>query len=139
MEIIFELSNHVYAILSENPPVMYVAHRAKRKIIKAVVNFSTETTTTTDFTNTKQHNKKNIQTLLWKHRLINAIPIKVIINDSPIDENKTYQITFMDRTKKPFTIGPCSINSIMDKLDSDGKVVRKLEATDALKAILQTY
>ena len=42
-------------------------------------------------------------------------------------------------SKKPFTIGPCSINSIIDKLDSDGKVVRKPEATDALKAILQTY
>ena len=118
---------------------MYVAHAKRRKIIKAVVNFSTETTTRTDNNKLKQQDKKQIQSLLWKHRLINAIPIKVIINDSPIDENKTYQITFIGRSKKPFTIGPCSINSVIDKLDSDGKVVRKLEATDALKAILQRY
>jgi hypothetical protein len=67
------------------------------------------------------------------------MPTKVIINDSPIDENKTYQITFIGRSKKPFTIGPCSINLIIDKLDSDGKVIRKPDATDALKGILQRY
>jgi hypothetical protein len=83
---------------------MYVAHAKKRKIIRAVVNFSTQITTHTDFNNIKQQEKKQMQSLLWKQRLIMAIPIKVIINNSPIDENKTYQITFVGRSKKPFTI-----------------------------------
>ena len=118
---------------------MYVAHAKKRKIIRAVVNFSTQVTTVSDFNNIKQQEKKQMQSLLWKQRLIMAIPIKVIINNSPIDENKTYQITFVGRSKRPFTIGPASINSIIDRLDTEGKVIRKPEATDALKAILQKY
>ena len=137
--IIFKLKQNVYSIVSTNPAVMYVAHAKKRKIIRAVINYSTQVTTHTDFNSVKQQDKKTIQSLHWKQRLIMAIPIKVIINNSPIDENKTYQITFVGRSKKPFTIGPASINSIIDRLDTEGKVIRKPEATDALKAILQKY
>ena len=55
---------------------MYVAHKGKRKIIKAVVKFSTETT------GSKQEQKIIKQPLLWKQQLIFAVPVKVIINDS---------------------------------------------------------
>ena len=77
--------------------------------------------------------------MLWKQQLIFAIPVKVIINDSPIDENKTYQITFIGKSKKPFTIGPGSINYIIEELVSKGKVLRKAEAVDALTATINRY
>ena len=76
---------------------------------------------------------------MWKQQLILAVPVKVIINDSPIDENKTYQVTFIGKSKKPFTIGPGSINYIIEELASKGRVLRKAEAVDALTAILNRY
>ena len=38
-DILQRLSPHIYSVVSSNPPVMYVAHKGKRKIIKAVVKF----------------------------------------------------------------------------------------------------
>jgi hypothetical protein len=137
--ILQKLSPHVCSVVSSNPPIMYVAHKGKRKIIKAVVKFVTETTTTTDNSNAKPERKTQKQLLLWKQQLIFAVPVKVIINDSPIDENKTYQITFIGRSKKPYTIGPGSINYIIEELASKDKVLRKAEAVDALTATINKY
>jgi Bifunctional DNA primase/polymerase, N-terminal len=128
-----KLSSHIYSIISSNPPVMYVAHKGKRKIIKAIIKFATETT------GNRQEQKMIKQLLLWKQQLIFALPVKVIINDSPIDENKTYQITFIGKSKNPFTIGPGSINYIIEELAGKGKVLRKAEAVDALTAIINRY
>ena len=139
INILQKLSPHVCSVVSSNPPIMYVAHKGKRKIIKAVVKFVTETTTTTDNSNAKQERKTQKQLLLWKQQLIFAVPIKVIINDSPIDENKTYQVTFIGKSKKPFTVGPGSINYIIEELASKGKVLRKAEAVDALTATINRY
>jgi hypothetical protein len=122
LDILQRLSPHIYSVVSTNPPVMYVAHRGKRKIVKAVVKFVAETDTTSNKQN--QGQKMIKQLLLWKQQLIFALPVKVIINDSPIDENKTYQITFTGRSKKPFTTGPGSISSIIDRLYSEGKVLK---------------
>jgi hypothetical protein len=133
--ILAQLDSHVYAIVSSNPPLMYVAHRGKRKTIKAYVKFATETTTTADGSNV-QHRK---QLLLWKQQLIFAIPVKVVINDNPLDNTKTYQITFIGRSKRPFTIGPGSINYVIEELASKGKVLKKNDAVDALTAILNRY
>lgn len=40
-DILQRLSAHIYSVVSSNPPVMYVVHKGKRKIIKAVVKFVT--------------------------------------------------------------------------------------------------
>jgi hypothetical protein len=135
--ILAQLNSHIYAVVSSNPPVMYVAHRGKRKIIKAIVKFVTETAANNDKQN--QEHKIIKQLLLWKQQLILAIPVKVVINDSPIDENKTYQVTFISRSKEPFTIGPGSISYIVEELTNRGKVLKKVEAADALTAILNRY
>jgi hypothetical protein len=136
--ILVQLNSHIYAVVSSNPPVMYVAHRGKRKIIKAVIKFLTETDTTSG--NKQNQGQKIIkQLLLWTQQLILAITVKVVINDSPIDENKTYQVTFISRSKDPFTIGPGSINYIVEELANRGKILRKAEAADALTAILNRY
>lgn len=135
--ILAQLESHIYSVVSSNPPVMYVAHRRKRKIIKAVVKFITETTASNDKQN--QEHKIIKQLLLWKQHLVLAIPVKVVINDSPIDDNKTYQVTFLSRSKNPFTIGPGSINYIVEELANKGKILKKAEAADALTAILNRY
>jgi hypothetical protein len=41
-DILQRLSSHVYSVVSSNPPVMYVAHKGKRKIIKAIIKFATD-------------------------------------------------------------------------------------------------
>ena len=118
---------------------MYVAHKGKRKIIRAVVKFPTEITTTTDNSSAKQEEKTKKQLLLWKQILIFAIPTKVIINENRLDGSKTYQITFIGRSREQFTLGPDSIDSIINELDSKGKVLRKDAAGEALRAILNKY
>ena len=77
--------------------------------------FITETTKSTDINGQKQHRKKLKHTLLWKQKLILAIPVKVIINSNPLDDSETYQVSFASRSKESFTIGPGSINYIIDE------------------------
>lgn len=137
--ILEKLSPNIYAVVSSNPPLMYVSHKGKRKIVRAVIKFITETTMTTETSDQKRSIKKVKQILLWKQKLILAIPVRVIINDNPIDDNKTYQVSFIGRSKKSFTIGPGSINYIIEELIRKGKVLRKAEAVDALTAILNRY
>ena len=111
---------------------MYVAHKGKRKILKATIKFATETTRGND----KQVRKIIKQLLLWKQQLVLACPINVVINENPLDNTKTYQVTFIGRSKKPFTVGPGSIKYIIEELVSRGKILKKDEAVDALTAIL---
>jgi hypothetical protein len=131
-DILQRLSSHVYSVTSSDPPIMYVVHKGKRKIVKATIKFATETTSGKD----KQARKIVKQLLLWKQQLVLAIPINMVINENPLDNTKTYQVTFMGRSKKPFTVGPASIKFIIEELVSKGKVLKKDEAVDALTAIL---
>ena len=137
--ILEKLIPHVYAVVSSNPPLMYVAHKGKRKIVRAVVKFITETTMTSDTNGQKRDIKKIKQILLWKQKLILAIPVKIIVNDNPLDDSKTYQVTFVGREKESFTFGPGSISYIIEELVRKGKILRKAEAGDALTAILNRY
>jgi hypothetical protein len=61
-----------------------------------------------------------------------------VVNENPLDGSKTYQVTFLGKSK-PFTIGPGSIDFILDGLINKGKVLRKAEASDALTALLNQY
>jgi hypothetical protein len=94
-DILQKLSSYVYSVISSDPPVMYVAHKGKRKIIKATIKFATETTGGSD----KQARKIVKQLLLWKQQLILAFPLDVIINENPLDNTKTYQVSFIGRSK----------------------------------------
>jgi hypothetical protein len=79
------------------------------------------------------------QTLLPKHKLIYALPTKVVINDNPLTGNTTYTITFVSkRNKKPFTLTG-TISEIIAALDKKSKVMRPPEAKDALIAIVERY
>jgi hypothetical protein len=76
---------------------------------------------------------------LWKQQLVLAIPINVVINESPLDNTKTYQVTFIGRSKKPFTVGPSTIKYIIEELVSKGRILKKDEALDAFTAILNRF
>jgi hypothetical protein len=135
--ILAQLDPHIYAVVSSNPPMLYVAHRHQKCIRKARINFDKVEGREPD--GQQQRTITQRQTLLLKQKLIYAILTNVVINDNPIDSAKTYQITFIGRSKKPFTIGPGSINYIIEELASRGKVLRKAEAVDALTAILNRF
>ena len=76
-----------------------------------------------------------------KDTIIDAIPVNVVINDNPLDEVKTYKITFMHKSsKKPFTVGPGSVSYIVSELQNKGRYIKDREsASQALQAILVEY
>ena len=138
--ILTQLSSYVCAVVSLDPPEMYVAHTHRRCIIKAVVRTLRETTTIREGSTTTQQTDTRKQILLWKYKFVYAVPIKVVVNKNPLNGSKTYLVTFLDESsKKQFTIGPCSINSMIDELNSNGKLHKKAEAVDALTAVLNKY
>src|SRR5215211_219858 len=69
-------------------------------------------------------NQRIIYTLNYKNTIIDAIPTKVIINESPIDGTKTYQITFSHKgVGRPFTVGPGSVKTIIALLQDRGRYI----------------
>lgn len=147
-DILRELTSHVYKLISYSPLTFIVADQKRKEIIKSIVAIprktrdndntsatttitSTETTSTTTTVTTLRYIPKNV--------IIDAIPTKVIINDNPLDGNKTYQITFTHKvSKKPFTIGPGTGKFIIEELQNRGRYVSK-DAVEALAAILTKY
>lgn len=76
-----------------------------------------------------------------KDTIIDAIPVNVVINDNPLDDAKTYKITFMHKVSdKPFVIGPGSVSYIVSELQNKGRYLKDREtASQALQAILVEY
>ena len=136
--ILAQLDSHIYAVVSSNPPVLYVAHRRQKCIRKAIIRFDKVEGRESDGQQQKTITQR--QTLLLKQKLIYAIPVKVIINNNPLTDSRTYTITFLSkRSKKPFTIGPSTISEIIEVLDKKGKIMKQPEAKDALTAIAERY
>jgi hypothetical protein len=133
--VLSELGQHVYAVVSSSPPVLYLAHEGQKCIRKYIIKF--DKVETTSLTGEKVVNR--IQTLLPKQLLIYASPIKVVINENLMTDSRTYSITFQTlKGKKPFTITG-TISEIIEILDKNGKILKKPEATDALTAIIRKY
>ena len=131
-EVLTQLGEDVYAIVNYDPIVFIVAHRGTKQIIKAIIKRSEH-----------EINRDNIiisYNLIWKNPIIDAIIIKLIKNDNPLDGTVTYKITFAYQgSKKPFTIGPGSISYIIDELQEKALVLKKVEASDALTAVIREY
>lgn len=130
-EILTQLGNDVYKIVNYDPTVFIIAHEGTKQIIRAVVKKS------------QHENKDNViisYNLVWKNAIIDAIPIKVVKNDNPLDGTITYKITFAYQgSNKPFTIGAGTIGHITDELQNRARLLKKAEAADALTAILIKY
>ena len=70
-DILTSLNPHVYSVVSFSLPVMYVAHKSRRQIIKAIITFPHETTE--DISSQNQDETTRKQRLHWKQKLILAI------------------------------------------------------------------
>ena len=71
--------------------------------------------------------------------MIDAVPTRVIINESPIDDVKTYQITFSHKgAGRPFTVGPNTVKAIIAELQDRGRYIDK-DADKFLTGILTKY
>jgi hypothetical protein len=147
-DILLELTPNIYKLISYNPLTFIVADQKRKEIIKSIVatprkmkdNNNKSTTTTTSSTETTTTTTTvTVQRYIPKNVIIDAIPTKVVINDNPLDGNKTYQITFTHKaSKKPFTLGPGTIKFIVEELQNRGRYVSK-DAVEALAAILTKY
>jgi hypothetical protein len=147
-DILLELTPHIYKLINYNPLTFIVADQKRKETIRSIVvtprktkdnnnksttttNTSTETTTTTTTITAQRYIPKNV--------IIDAIPTEVIINDNPLDDNRTYQVTFTHKAfKKPLTLGPGTVKSIVEELQNKGRYVSK-DAVEALAAILTKY
>ena len=133
-DILIKLHPHIHALVQASPPVWYVAHRGLKCVMRYVVKFNKGQTTDPA---SGQSMSVPTQTLLPKHKLIYALPTRVIINDNPLTGNTTYTITFVSkRNKKPFILTG-TISEIIAALDKKSKVMRPPEAKDALIAIVE--
>jgi hypothetical protein len=138
--ILAQLNSHVYAVVSSNPPVLYIAHEHQKCIRKAIIKFSKEERESKDAKGQQQKTVTQRQTLLLKQKLVYATPVKVVINNNPLTDSRTCTITFVSkRDKKLYTIGPATIAEVIETLDKKGKILNKKEATDALTAVVERY
>lgn len=147
-DILQQLTPHIYKLISYNPLTFIVADQSRKEIIKSVVktfrktrdgsNKSTATTTTSTQT-TITTTTITVQRYIPRNVIIDAIPTKVVINNNPLDGNKTYQITFTHKaSKKPFTLGPGTVKFIVEELENRGRYISK-DAVEALTAVLTKY
>jgi hypothetical protein len=71
---------------------------------------------------------------------MDVIPIRVIINDNPLDETKTYGITFMHKlSQRPIKVGQGNVNYIISELQAKGRYINDKESARALQALLVEY
>lgn len=149
LDIVQQIKSNVYSVVGENPITLFIADNADKKLKKAVIaapkrgygsKAGTTTTKNVSDTVTKTETRHFLQYMV-KDTIIDAIPVNVVINDNPLDEVKTYKITFMHKSsKKPFTVGPGSVSYIVSELQNKGRYIKDREsASQALQAILVEY
>lgn len=149
LDIVQRLGSNVYSVIGENPLTLFIADNSDKKLKKAIIGApkrgfgksgSTSTTKNVSDTESVTTSKTTLQYMV-KDTVTDTIPINVIINDNPLDEMKTYKITFMHKSsKKPFAIGPGSVSYIISELQNKGRYIKDREtATQALQAILVEY
>jgi hypothetical protein len=105
LDIIQQLGSNVYSVVGENPLTLFIADNGDKKLKKAVIaapkrgyGGKSNTTTTKKVSDTESvtTSKTNLQYMV-KDTIVDAIPVNVVINDNPLDEVKTYRITFMHK------------------------------------------
>ena len=132
-----QLNHHVYNIIRRNPLTFIIADKFTKQITKVVIqkrksynqNKDTKTTTYQQY-----YTPTDI--------IIDAIPhlSKVTIYKHPIKNSETYKITFQSiGDSKPFTIGPTTLETMLQELQKKRKVVKRLEAPEALALIITAY
>lgn len=132
----YGLDKDVYGIMNLNPPILAVARSNTRQITKAKV---------TKHEHTDKHggigSSEITYNLMWITPIIDAITIKVVRNENPLEISKiSYTVTFVSKdSKKPFTVGPTTIRAMVEELTDKGLVLKRLDAIDALTSLIVAY
>lgn len=140
-EIRDKLSTNVFSLIGRNPLRLYVADSITKEIMKVVIAWPKDVTETSKSGNTTTTTTTKTTTIKYteKDTIIDAIPIKVTINENPLDGTKTYQVTFQHKGSRPFTLGPGNIAYLIEQLQTKGRYVSEREAKQALTGILVKY
>ena len=120
---LYGLDKDVYGIMNLNPPVLAVARNNTKQITKAKVIKHEQ-----GGKNGGMERTEITYNLMWITPIIDAIPIKVVKNENPLEINKvSYTVTFVSKDSKiPFTIGPTSIRAMIEDLTDRGLVPKKI-------------
>jgi hypothetical protein len=135
--LIEQLSPHIWEIINYNPLELYIAHRERKQIILAAIK-TNKIHKHDPFTNlslTSQINSINLSKII-----IGAIPVEISRNEDPLGlskENK-YTIKFETQieTLNTFTLGPNSLDEIVQKLHNRTLILDSNKAGEALSAII---
>ncbi len=101
------------------------AHAVKKQILtfKAVRN--------------KIHSDQKIERLMWGEVIVNAIPVKIVSYENPLDNTTIkYQLEFISPTGESFTTKPKTSIEIASELRMRGLVYKPRVVEEALNAIL---
>lgn len=132
-----QLSPRIWEIINYHPLKLYIAHREHKQIILASIK-NNKIQKHDPFTNldlTSEINSINLSKII-----IGAIPTAISRHEDPLEltkENK-YTIKFETQieTQSTFTLGPSSLDEIIQQLHNRTLVLDQNKATEALSAII---
>ena len=132
-----QLSPHTWEIINYNPLKLYIAHRERKQIILASIK-SNKIRKQDDYYNlsfTSEINSINLSKII-----IGAIPIEISRHEDPLGlstANK-YTIKFETQieTQNTFTLGPSSLDEIIQELHNRTLILDHTKAVEALSAII---
>jgi hypothetical protein len=134
-----QLSNHIWEIISYNPPKFLVAHSGYKQIIYATLN-EKEIKKLTDLNGIENGFKEIVSSLYFSRIVIGAIPIEVTLNKNPLglSDNK-YKIKFDTQANNSLTLGPKNLDEIVTCLKDRSLIYIATKATEALSIIISAF
>ena len=78
--------------------------------------------------------------LVYKEKVFEGVPVKVTVYSNPLGGPTKFEVVWEANTRpRPKTIGPATVDDIIEILKKDGLVINKRFASDVLSAILNAY
>jgi len=77
--------------------------------------------------------------LIYRAKVFIGAPTNVKVYYDPLGGPTKFELTWETATRPKLTIGPATFREVIEKLESEGLVVRKRLASDVLSAILDAY
>ena len=125
-EIKQQLQKHTWTPVSLSPLKLLIAHHDYKQIIQASIKrYNKVVTTTTNSSNKNEdedvdiideNQNETVYNLKLGNIIIDAIPVKVILNEDPLGLSENYHkytIEFVTKSNKILTIGPKKLDEIM--------------------------
>ncbi len=124
-----ELSGNIFEITCYNPLSLVVADRVKKQILT----FKSPRHTPH---HGPENNNNSVQVLKHGEVIINAIPVRIVRYENPLNNQIKYLIDFISSVYRPFTIPPSTIDDIVKELKMMGLVYKQRIVEEMFNAIL---